>query len=193
VIPLDDHNDWFEREEVRTDLLIVHFEPDEGTQVVHLHFTCIECKFDERVQRASKGISQLEETARRLQKRFAQSAPEYPFRLRDLAEAVRSLAPLYRGHLPEFLLDLLWTNNPQVNLHLAEGEIKLILALYQIDDHLSEVQAMCRQHGYQLLSNEPVPFQHLAGLGGEHLCVYRSGSGVGQMFDRFVRWMADDL
>ncbi len=192
VIPLDDHNDWFEREEIRTDLLVIHFEPDEVQHAVHLYFTCIECKFDESIQRASKGLRQLKETARRLQKRFSARAPEYAFRLRDLVEAIRSLAAIYRNQLPESLLELLWTNNVGVHLHLEENEIDFYLALYQIQDQFAQVKNMCDQHGYDILANESTPFQRLGSSKGKRVCVYRSERGVGLAFGQFIRWIVGD-
>lgn len=191
VIPLDDHNDWFEREEIRTDLLFIRFEPGEEQRVVHLYFTCIECKFDESVQRASKGIRQLKETARRLQKRFSSTSPEYSFRLRDLVEAIRSLAAIYRDQLPESLLELLWMNDPGLHLHLDENEISFYLALYQIQDQFAEVEEMCNQHNYRLLANEHNPFQQLNGIKGEQACIYRSDRGVGLAFGQFIAWIRE--
>ncbi len=192
VIPLDDHNDWFEREEARTDLLIVQFAPDSATGQIHLYFGLIECKFDESVQRASKGIGQLEETARRLRKRFASYAPEYPFRLRDLAEAVRSLARTYRRNLPDYLPERLRANDQSLVLHVDDDEIACILALYQIADCLPDVQSLCEQSGYRLLFGRGVTLEEVnMQRKGERVCLYRSAENLGETFDRFVQWIIE--
>jgi len=149
-------------------------------------------EFDESIPRASKGIRQLQETARRLKKRFSASSPEYSFRLRDLVEAIRSLALTYRDTLPEPLLDMLWTSHAHVHLHLEEREISFYLALYQMKDQEDEVQKMCEQNSYRLLKNEHNPFQQLNGRKGERVCVYRSAKGVGLAFEQFILQIAGD-
>ncbi len=198
VIPLDDHNDWFEHDEIRTDLLVVTFEVDmdktntKRVYALHVYFSLIECKFDESVVRASKGFEQLQETAKRLSQLFDHKALDYPFRLRDLAEAIRSLAKTYRGGLPDTYLECLRTNDGDVYLHVDKDEIAYYLCLYQIGDHLAEVQEACTQHDYHLLSNKSNPFggrfRHPL---GERVCFYQYGHGVGDTFDRLVHWLSE--
>ncbi|MFL5661050.1 MAG: hypothetical protein ACJ8BW_06835 [Ktedonobacteraceae bacterium] len=199
VIPLDDHNDWFERDEIRTDLLVVTFEVDtnttsvEGAHALHVYFSLIECKFDESVLRASKGFEQLQETAKRLSQLFDHKALDYPFRLRDLAEAIRSLAKTYRGGAPDSYLERLRTNDRNIYIHVDKDEIAYYLCLYQIGDHLAEVQEACSQHDYGLLSNIRNPFggiiRHQL---GERACFYQYGHGVGDTFNRLVRWLSEE-
>lgn len=199
VIPLDDHNDWFERDEIRTDLLMVTFEVNSntnnigGANALHVYFSLIECKFDESVVRASKGFEQLQETAIRLSQLFDHKALDYPFRLRDLAEAIRSLAKTYRGGLPDTYLECLRTNDGNVYLHVDKDEIAYYLCLYQIGDHLPEVQEACTHHTYRLLSNKSNPFggrfRHPL---GERVCFYQYGHGVGDTFDRLVHWLSGE-
>ncbi len=199
VIPLDDHIDWFERDEIRTDLLVVTFEVDtnmtsiEGVHALHVYFSLIECKFDESVLRASKGFEQLQETAKRLSQLFDHKALDYPFRLRDLAEAIRGLAKAYRGELPDSYLERLRTNDRDIYVHVDKDEIPYYLCLYQIEDQLAEVQEACSQHGYGLLYNMRNPFssmmQHRS---GERVCFYQYGHGVGDTFDRLVRWLSEE-
>lgn len=193
VIPLDDHNDWFEREEVRTDLLVIRFDMKEVISELHLYFALIECKFDESIQRASKGFDQLEETAKRLGKRFVNDAPDYAFRLRDLAEAIRSLAKTYRGGLPDNYVELLRTSDKQIHLHVNEGEVSKYLCLYQIVDRLAEVKDICDQKNYRLLSDscDTLAETNMKSL-GEKACYYRSSRSLGQTFDRLIRWISKD-
>ena len=191
VIPLDDHNDWFEREEVRTDLLVIRFEMKKVIPEIHMYFSLIECKFDESIQRASKGFGQLEETAKRLRKRFVNDAPDYAFRLRDLAEAIRSLAKTYRGGLPDNYIELLRISDKQIRLHVNEGEISQYLCLYQIEDHLAEVKDICDQNKYRLLSesSDTLAETNRKSL-GEKACFYRSSRSLGLTFDRLIRWIS---
>ena len=199
VIPLDDHNDWFERDEIRTDLLVVTFEVDTNTtniedvHALHVHFSLIECKFDESVLRASKGFEQLQETAKRLSQLFDHKALDYPFRLRDLTEAIRGLAKMYRGGLPDSYLERLRTNDKYIHVHVDKDEIAYYLCLYQTGDHLSEVQVACSRHDYRLLSNTRDPFEGMMRHHpGERVCYYQYEHGLGDTFERLVRWLSEE-
>lgn len=196
---MDDHNDWFERDEIRTDLLVVTFEMTtdtantEDAHALHLYFSLIECKFDESVLRANKGFEQLEETAKRLNQLFDRKALDYSFRLRDLAEAIRTLAKTYRGGLPDTYLERLRINTGDVHLHVDTDDMAYYLCLYQIEDHLAEVQEVCTQQAYQLLSNKSDPFgDRLKHPQGERICFYQYDHGVGDTFNRLARWLSED-